>query len=451
MWWRTPWLRQRWTLIGLALLDAGLVTLSYNLAFLQRFGRWVGITPAVLSLTLLWVGSSYLLGRYSSPEQGQRDSRRRRLLSTLLVALVVLASVVVVLSWGVKVNDPRTFRSFLIPLLSAVTINSALAQLWITNRRLMTRSWLLVGDREELAVLREEMSQEAATDHLIFCTCQDLQSGQLPRHGDVDAIAVSETASLDDPLLQDLLAWRGNGMSICSLLLWAEQHLQRVPPELFSSRWLVQAEGFELQPGRWGWRLKRLGDVIVSLLLLVFTAPLLLLAAALIRLEDGGPVFYSQIRTGLYGETIRISKLRSMRQGAERQGARWASRDDPRVTRVGQWLRRLRIDELPQLISVLKGDMSLIGPRPERPELEETLQEQIPHYRVRHWVRPGLSGWAQVCYPYGASVSDSRMKLSYDLYYLRNANLMLDLLILIKTLRLVARAQGAVPRAEANP
>jgi exopolysaccharide biosynthesis polyprenyl glycosylphosphotransferase len=295
------------------------------------------------------------------------------------------------------------------------------------------------------------MSQEAASDHLIFCTCQDLQSCQLPRHGNVDAIAVSETASLDDPLLQDLLARRGNGMSICSLLLWAEQHLQRVPPELFSSRWLVQAEGFELQPGRWGWRLKRLGDVIVSMLLLVLTAPLLLLAAALIRMEDGGPVFYSQIRTGLYGETIRISKLRSMRQGAERQGARWASRDDPRVTRVGHWLRRLRIDELPQLISVLKGDMSLIGPRPERPELEETLQEQIPHYRVRHWVRPGLSGWAQVCYPYGASVADSRMKLSYDLYYLRNANLMLDLLILIKTLRLVARAQGAVPRGEATP
>jgi exopolysaccharide biosynthesis polyprenyl glycosylphosphotransferase len=451
MWWRTPWLRQRWRLIGLALLDAGLVSLAYSVLFWQRFGRWVGITPAVLTLTLLWVGSSYLLGRYSSPEQGQRDSRRRRLLSTLLVALVVLASVVVVLSWGVKVNDPRTFRGFLIPLLAAVTISSALAQLWITNRLRMTRCWLLVGDREELAVLRGEMSQETTTDQLIFCTCQDLQSGQLPGQGDVDAIAVSETASLDDPLLQDLLARRGNGMSICSLLLWAEQHLQRVPPELFSSRWLVQAEGFELQPGRWGWRLKRLGDVIASMLLLVLTAPLLLLAAALIRLEDGGPVFYSQIRTGLYGETIRISKLRSMRQGAERQGARWASRDDPRVTQVGHWLRRLRIDELPQLISVLKGDMSLIGPRPERPELEEILQEQIPHYRVRHWVRPGLSGWAQVCYPYGASVADSRMKLSYDLYYLRNANLMLDLLILIKTLRLVARAQGAVPRGEATP
>jgi lipopolysaccharide/colanic/teichoic acid biosynthesis glycosyltransferase len=234
-------------------------------------------------------------------------------------------------------------------------------------------------------------------------------------------------------------------MSICSLVLWAELHLQRVPPELFSSRWLVQAEGFELQPGRWGWRLKRYGDVLVSLLLLLASAPLLLLAALLIRLEDGGPVFYSQNRTGLYGETIRIAKLRSMRVEAQAQGARWASRNDPRITRVGHWLRRLRIDELPQLLSVLRGEMSLIGPRPEQPELEELLQDQIPHYRVRHWVRPGLSGWAQVCYPYGASVADSRMKLSYDLYYLRNANLMLDLLILLKTVRLVLQARGAIP------
>ena len=130
---------------------------------------------------------------------------------------------------------------------------------------------------------------------------------------------------------------------------------------------------------------------------------------------------------------------------AETRGARWASRDDPRVTRVGKVLRQLRIDELPQLVAVLKGEMSLIGPRPERPEIEDILEEQIQHYRVRHWVRPGLSGWAQVCYPYGASIEDSRMKLSYDLYYLRNASLMLDTLILIKTIRLLARARGAQP------
>jgi lipopolysaccharide/colanic/teichoic acid biosynthesis glycosyltransferase len=140
-----------------------------------------------------------------------------------------------------------------------------------------------------------------------------------------------------------------------------------------------------------------------------------------------------------------------MRTDAEAGGARWSSRDDSRITPVGQWLRRLRIDELPQLLAVISGDMSLIGPRPERPELEVELERLIPHYRVRHWIRPGLSGWAQVCYPYGASVADSRMKLSYDLYYLRNANLLLDLLILFKTIRLVAGARGAVAMDPAQP
>jgi exopolysaccharide biosynthesis polyprenyl glycosylphosphotransferase len=446
MWWRTPWLKQRWMLLALALADTGLLIIFYNLFFWRRFHDWVWITPSVAILILLWVGSSYLLGRYSSPEDGQQDSQRKRLITTAIVPLFVLTCVVVVLSWGLKVDDPRTFRSFLLPLLSTVFAGSALGQIWITNWRRGGRRWLLVGDGEELAILRGELGSESHTDQLLFCDGRDLGALNLPEVRSIDAIAVSESAQLDDGLLQDLLARRGSGSSICSLVVWAEQHLQRVPPELFSSRWLVQAEGFELQPGRWGWRLKRLGDLVVASGLLLLTAPLLLTAAALIRLEDGGPIFYGQQRTGLYGERILIWKLRSMRQNAESSGARWASRNDARITTVGNWLRRLRIDELPQLVSVLSGDMSLIGPRPERPELELDLEERIPHYRVRHWVRPGLSGWAQVCYPYGASIEDSRMKLSYDLYYLRNANLMLDFLILIKTLRLVARGQGAVPQ-----
>jgi len=433
-------------LLALALADTGLLIVFYNLFFWRRFHQWVGITPSVAILILLWVGSSYLLGRYSSPEQGQQDSKRKRLVTTAIVPLLVLTCVVVVVSWGLKVEDPRTFRSFLLPLLGTVFAGSALGQIWITNWRRTGQRWLLVGNGEELDILRRELGSESHTHQLLFCDGDDLGALNLPETDNIDAIAVSESARLDDALLQDLLARRGSGSSICSLVVWAEQHLQRVPPELFSSRWLVQAEGFELQPGRWGWRLKRLGDLVVASGLLLLTAPLLLAAAALIRLEDGGPIFYGQQRTGLYGERILIWKLRSMRQNAERSGARWASRNDARITTVGNWLRRLRIDELPQLVSVLSGDMSLIGPRPERPELELDLEEKIPHYRVRHWVRPGLSGWAQVCYPYGASIEDSRMKLSYDLYYLRNANLMLDFLILIKTLRLVARGQGAVPQ-----
>ena len=197
----------------------------------------------------------------------------------------------------------------------------------------------------------------------------------------------------------------------------------------------------------WNAALKRGVDFFSAAAGIVILSPFFVVFSWLVRREDGGPVLFSQIRSGIYGEAFRLSKLRSMRTDAERQGARWASRGDPRITRVGYWLRRLRIDELPQLWNVIKGDMSLIGPRPERPEFEDELEVKIPHYRIRHWIRPGLSGWAQVCHPYGASVEDSRSKLSYDLYYLRNFSLPLDLLILLKTIRLVSRAAGSQPHA----
>jgi lipopolysaccharide/colanic/teichoic acid biosynthesis glycosyltransferase len=357
----------------------------------------------------------------------------------------------VVLNWGLKLEDPRTFRSFVLPLLSGVFLVSSLAQVLIYHRQNRQLCWVLVGEAAELEVLRREFGQEGALDNLrlIFHPVDMQSQGKslaLADEGNIDGIAVSETAALDEGLLEELLERRSRGTVVCSLLGWAEQQLQRVPPELFSSRWLVQAEGFELQPGRWGWRLKRLGDVSLAGILLLLTAPVMILAALLIHLEDRGPVFYDQWRTGLYGMPIRIWKLRSMRPLAEANGARWASHCDPRMTRMGRLLRLVRLDELPQLLNVLRGEMSLIGPRPERPELEVDLERIIPHYRVRHWIRPGLSGWAQVCYPYGASVEDSRAKLSYDLFYLRNANLMLDFLILIKTIRLVATARGAQPK-----
>jgi exopolysaccharide biosynthesis polyprenyl glycosylphosphotransferase len=452
MWWRTPWLRQRRLLLGLAMFDGLLLLVFYDLLFWWKLGRWVGVSPSVLVLIGLWVGISYLLGRYSRPESSHRDSSRGRIARTGLVALLLLWVIVVVLNWGLKLEDPRTFRSFVLPLLSGVFLISSLAQVWIYRRQIRQLCWVLVGETAELEVLKREFGQEGALNHLrLIFHPVDMQSQAkflaLADEASIDGIAVSETAPLDDGLLEELLERRSRGTVVCSLLGWAEQQLQRVPPELFSSRWLVQAEGFELQPGRWGWRLKRLGDVSLAGILLLLTAPLVCLAALLIHLEDRGPIFYDQWRTGLYGMPIRIWKLRSMRTCAEVDGARWASHCDPRTTRVGRWLRLIRLDELPQLINVLKGDMSLIGPRPERPELEVVLEHIIPHYRVRHWIRPGLSGWAQVCYPYGASVEDSRAKLSYDLYYLRNANLMLDFLILIKTIRLVATARGAQPKA----
>ena len=189
-------------------------------------------------------------------------------------------------------------------------------------------------------------------------------------------------------------------------------------------------------------QLKRMADVLVSVLLLVVTSPLIALAAVLIWLEDRGPIFYSQPRSGWLGRPFFVFKLRTMSVQPEDAPAEWTKVGDTRITIIGGILRRFRFDELPQLLNVLNGEMSLIGPRPERPELEHQLELSIPHYRKRHWMRPGLSGWAQVCAPYASSVDESDLKLSYDLYYLRHFSTGLDMVILFRTIKTVLKAGG---------
>jgi len=448
MWWRTPWLKQRGLMAVLALADAALLVLVYNLIFWLRFHHWAGITGSIAAVVVVWLGCSYLLGRYSGIDLSQTHSRLRRVLSTAGVVALVLVVVVVLVQWMLQSQDPRTFRNFILPALGFTGLGSGLGQLWFHRRRPKARRWLLVGSEAELQAIQQDIERLGLHRQLAI-ECRSVETLLQPERSmgeGAAAIAISEMAELPDQQVEHLLSLRAQGTRLCTLVTWSELYLQRVPPELLSNRWLVQAEGFQLQPGRWSWRLKRFGDLLGATLLLAAALPLLLMAAAAIWIEDRGPVLYQQERTGLYGQTFTVWKLRSMRREAESAGARWASRQDARITRVGTWLRRLRLDELPQLLCVLKGEMSLIGPRPERPEIEAMLEQQIAHYRIRHWIRPGLSGWAQVCHPYGASIDDSRSKLSYDVYYLRNAGWMLDLLIVLKTIRMVALAQGAIPR-----
>ena len=182
--------------------------------------------------------------------------------------------------------------------------------------------------------------------------------------------------------------------------------------------------------------------ILAALLLLVFS-PLMLLVALAIKLDSPGSVFYTQVRTGLHGKPFGVYKFRSMYQDAEKRGgAQWAKERDPRITRVGRWLRLTRIDELPQIVNVLRGEMSLIGPRPERPEFDVKLKQKIPYYDVRYLVKPGITGWAQVMYPYGASIEDAYEKLAYDLYYIKNYSFWLDLAIALKTVRVVLFGKG---------
>ena len=409
------------------------------------------MTGSISCLIVIWLVASYFLGRYSQGQRLHRHERASRLAKTIAVAVISLAVIVVVVNWGLQIEDPRTLRDFVIPVIGGALLGSYGGQLAVSARQRRARRWLLIGNAREIQIISEELNrlpprQKASIDMISTETNRTFQEF-LER--DYEGVGISETAKIADPDIEKIVECRSKGLHVQDLVSWSEEYLQRVPPELFSSLWLTYAEGFQLQPGSWSWRLKRFGDVVVSIALIVTTSPIILLAAIAIKAEDGGPILYSQIRTGLYGKAYRIWKLRSMRVSAESGGATWASARDPRVTNTGRLIRRLRIDELPQLLSVVRGDMSLIGPRPERPEIEVMLEQNIDHYRIRHWVRPGLSGWAQVCFPYGASVNDSRIKLSHDLYYIRHSNIFLDLLITIKTIRLVAGGKDSEPKQRA--
>jgi sugar transferase (PEP-CTERM system associated) len=243
--------------------------------------------------------------------------------------------------------------------------------------------------------------------------------------------------------LGDLLRIKTTGVHVNEIASFLERETGRVDLATTNPSGLIFSDGFSA-----GQRIskvsKRIFDIAASLLVLIVGLPLILIAGVAVKLDSKGPIFYRQSRVGLFGEPYNIVKIRSMRTDAEAAGkAVWAMENDPRITRVGRIIRKLRIDELPQTWCVLKGDMSFVGPRPERPSFVEELEQKLPFYAERHMVKPGLTGWAQINYPYGASVEDARVKLEYDLYYAKNYSPFLDLLIILQTVRVVLWPEGA--------
>jgi sugar transferase (PEP-CTERM system associated) len=263
-------------------------------------------------------------------------------------------------------------------------------------------------------------------------------------HLGVDEIVVA----MDDrrkgfPILE-LLECRLDGVEVTELLTFLERETGRVRLDVLDPSWIIFGGGF----CRDSLRVfsSRALDLVASLAILGMSAPVILLAAVAIKLEDGwrAPILYRQARVGLGNEPFEILKFRSMRMDAERDGrAQWARKSDPRVTRVGAIMRKLRIDELPQIVNVLHGHMSFVGPRPERPQFVSQLASKIPHYLQRHCVKPGITGWAQLCYPYGSSEKDTVEKLQYDLYYIKNNSFIFDLAIILQTAEVVFMGKGS--------
>ncbi len=261
---------------------------------------------------------------------------------------------------------------------------------------------------------------------------------------DADEIVVAMDDRRGNLPIRELLDAKLKGIDVIDLLEFLERETGKIRVDLVNPGWLIFSSGFRSTPFRKF--TSRTVDIIASGCIFLITWPVLLLAAMAIKLEDGltAPVLYRQNRVGLGGETFPVLKFRSMKVDAESDGKPvWATKGDKRVTRVGNFLRKSRLDEFPQLLNVLLGQMSLVGPRPERPEFVKKLQENIPYYSERHSVRPGVTGWAQLKYSYGASEEDALEKLQYDLYYVKNQNLMLDIIIILQTVEVVLWGKGA--------
>jgi sugar transferase (PEP-CTERM system associated) len=276
---------------------------------------------------------------------------------------------------------------------------------------------------------------------VILGTCDELE--EIARRVGANTAILAIPNNRSSKLIRSVLGARLKGMNIREMADVYEELTGRIPVNNIGDEWLLFAEGFYLLRKEYMQKLKRLIDIISSALLMVLTAPLLGMAALAIKVDSPGGVLYSQKRVGKGQQSFTIYKFRSMRHDAESAGARWASERDPRITRVGKLLRLTHVDEIPQIWNLLKGDMSLVGPRPERPEFVEQLDKEIPYYFVRHSVKPGMTGWAQINYRYGASTDDTKNKLEYDLYYVKNMSLFLDFKILLRTFGVVLLGDGA--------
>jgi len=268
------------------------------------------------------------------------------------------------------------------------------------------------------------------------------QISDIVKKNEVDRVVVALNERRGNFPTDALLECKMNGIEVEEGASFYERVTGKISVDSLNPSWLIFSEGFKKSPMKK--TIKRLSELILSAVGLILTFPLLTLTALLIRLDSRGPIFFRQERVGENDKIFHILKFRSMIQGAEAEGdAVWAEKDDPRVTRAGKIIRKLRIDEIPQMINVLKGEMSFVGPRPERPEFVAKLKKIIPYYSQRHTVKPGITGWAQIRYTYGSSIEDARIKLQHDLYYIKNMSTLLDLMIIFQTIKVVLLRKGS--------
>ena len=370
---------------------------------------------SVILFIIFWVFISYLRGRYS------RIKIRNSLKSYILKfrELIIISIIISLNLFFLKIINIDLYLysknlPFIFSLLIALSMLNELLINKIINKVLPYKfeKVFILGSKIDLEQMKSILNNYNYRNKVIFELIEaNYYLNEIP-----DKLIISKDNELSNEsnLLKRFLK---NGVQIFTKYTWFEYELNCLPVELLDSEEIFYSRNF-FNKKDFEFKIKRVGDILVSSILIVTASPIIFLCGILIWLNDHGPIFYKQQREGLFKEELNIYKLRTMVVNAEVNGPQWAEKNDRRITLVGNILRKTRIDELPHLISVFKGEMSLIGPRPERPEFNKLLEKKIPHYNLRHIIKPGLSGWAQVNYPYSSSYKDSKNKLSYDLFYI---------------------------------
>jgi exopolysaccharide biosynthesis polyprenyl glycosylphosphotransferase len=434
----------------------------FNLAFMLRLDQFLDWkSPLLYGLIVLYILGLYLADTYRPEIEISGLWTADRVLIGIFFTVAIVTSVIYLSGlWG---SEPLVGRGILL-------ISIGLFTVWAVTWRLITGKWIKIKEKQSRFLVIEggdkaiQFGSEYHSDHpraeFVFLrknfretekVCQQDLGLLIDNLDNFDVwssqywsgVLIDDTIdNLPDVTVRKLMDMRLKGVYIYSLADFYEEFWHKIPPSCIQDDWFAFTSGFNILHDRINVKLKHLVDVLAASVLMLAVLPIAIVAAVAIPLDSPGPIFYSQVRTGLNGRKFKVYKFRSMYQDAEKRGIQWASTKDPRITRVGRILRAMRIDELPQLWNVIKGDMSLIGPRPERPEFDTKLRQEIPYYDVRYLVKPGITGWAQVMYDYGASVEDAYQKVAYDLYYIKNYSLLLDIAIAIKTVRTVILGKG---------
>lgn len=442
------------TIVLIFLTDAAILALAFYGAY---FARWadpsaaadsiVEYSPKAVLFTAITLVSMISLGAYERAALVQRGTIVVRMIAAFAVAVIAMTVVfyaipdLIIWRSGMIIAVPVALGCILVVRL--MVADSAIAQ------RFARRSiWLSAGDDPQAidrVMSREGVATVNLVDRIVLNEARSYANdphwllNRVKQHNADEIIVQSGSRSHVLPI-EALRLCRLRGCEVHDFASFVERETGRVDLSSVGADWLIFAKGFT--NSQIDQAAKRIFDLLVASSLLVIMAPVMCIAALIIKWQDGGDVIFKQERVGLQGRSFILYKLRSMREDAEASGPQFATDDDPRVTAFGRFLRRTRIDELPQLFNVLKGEMSFVGPRPERPRFVEELTREIPFFGERHMVKPGLSGWAQINAPYASDRRSMQLKLEYDIFYVKNASVFLDLIVLAQTLRVVVWGNG---------